>query len=207
MWKEKFEDIKALVLKQKEKGSKKNLENLVVFLIILVITIIAINTIWKEDTKGQTKEETNFAGKTLAMEDNSNTDTRVEQQQLEERLESILGKIEGVGKVSVLITYSETSQVVAMYNENQKESATEEADTGGGTRKITETDSSKEIVYKEENGEKVPVTQKMILPKIEGAIITAEGAKNAEVRTNIIQAIEAATGLATHKIQVFAMQG
>ena len=204
MWKEKFEDIKALVTKQKEKGSKKNLENLVVFLIILIVTIIAINTIWQEEDKEQTKEETNLTGKTLAIESNH---SQVEQENLEKRLANILGKIEGVGKVSVLITYSETSEVVAMYNENQKESATEEADTGGGTRKITEIDSSKEIIYKEENGEKVPVTQKLILPKIEGAIITAEGAGNAQIKTNIIQAVEAATGLATHKIQVFTMQG
>ena len=40
-------------------------------------------------------------------------------------------------------------------------------------------------------------------PKIEGAIIIAEGAGDSNVKTNIIQAVEAATGLATHKIQVF----
>lgn len=126
MWKEKFENIKALVSKQKDKGSKKNLENLVVFLIILIVTIIAINTIWKEEDKEQSEEETNVAGKTLAIE--SSSDNALEQENLEKRLANILGKIEGVGKVSVLITYSETSEVVAMYNESQKESATEEAD-------------------------------------------------------------------------------
>lgn len=43
------------------------------------------------------------------------------------------------------------------------------------------------------------------MPKIEGAIITAQGASNIDVKTNIIQAVEAVTGLATHKIQVFEM--
>ena len=93
-----------------------------------------------------------------------------------------------------------------MYNENIKQSLTEETDTSGGSRKIEEVDNSKEIIYKDQNGEKVPMTQKVILPKIEGAIITAEGARNASVKANIIQAVEAATGLASHKIQVFAMQ-
>ena len=60
-------------------------------------------------------------------------------------------------------------------------------------------------VYKEENGEKVPITQSIISPSVEGAIITAEGAGNATVKTNIIQAVEAVTGVATHKIQVFEM--
>ena len=61
-------------------------------------------------------------------------------------------------------------------------------------------------MYQEENGEKTPIIQKTVQPKIEGAIITAKGASNATVKTNIVHAVEAATGLATHKIQVFEMQ-
>lgn len=76
---------------------------------------------------------------------------------------------------------------------------------GGGSRKISETSSKKEVIYQEINGEKVPVTQSIIKPKIEGAIITATGAKDSIIKTNIVQAVEAATGLATHKIQVFEM--
>ena len=40
------------------------------------------------------------------------------------------------------------------------------------------------------------------MPKIEGALILAEGANNGTVKTNIIQAVEALTGLSSHKIQV-----
>ena len=113
--------------------------------------------------------------------------------------------INRVGEVNVFINYSESSEVVAMYNETSQTSTTEETDTSGGIRKIEETDSQKEIVYKEDNGDKTPITQKVIEPKIEGAIITAKGASNITIKTNIIQAVEAATGLATHKIQVFEM--
>ncbi len=77
---------------------------------------------------------------------------------------------------------------------------------GGGTRVIEEIDSKKDIVYEETNGEKVLITQKTISPKIEGAIITATGAGDSYVVTNIIQAVEAVTGLPTHKIQVFEMK-
>ena len=93
-----------------------------------------------------------------------------------------------------------------MYNENTKETSTEEKDDTGGTRIIKESDTQKDVIYQEENGEKKPITQKTIMPKIEGAIITAEGAADGNVKTNIIQAVEAVTGLATHKIQVFEMQ-
>ena len=199
------EKIKALVAKQKEKGNKKNVESLIVFLIVLIVTIIAINTILKDEDKNETRNE--IVENKLLATDELEKNYSAEENNLERRLEDILSKIDGVGKVKVLITYSETSEVVAMYNENQKESLIEETDTNGGTRKTSETDNQKEIIYKEENGEKYPVTQKLVLPKIEGAIVTAEGARNSEVKTYIIQAIEAATGLATHKIQVFTMQG
>ena len=125
--------------------------------------------------------------------------------ELEIRLKDILSKIQGVGEVEVLINYSESSEIVPMYNENTKSSNTEETDTSGGTRTIQETDSQKEIIYQENSGEKTPITQKVVEPKIEGAIITAKGANNAEVKAKIIQAVEAVTGLATHKIQVFEM--
>ena len=90
-----------------------------------------------------------------------------------------------------------------MYNENSKVSNTKESDTSGGTRKIQETDLQKDIIYQETNGEKIPITQKIMQPKVEGAIITAKGADNANTKNDIIQAVEAVTGLATHKIQVF----
>ena len=110
-----------------------------------------------------------------------------------------------MGKVKVLITYSQTNETIPMYNEDTSQKDTEEKDTSGGTRKVTETDSKKEIIYQENNGEKIPITKSIVSPKIEGAIITAQGAGNAVVKTNIIQAVEAVTGISSHKIQVFSM--
>ena len=186
-------------------NDKKKIENLVFFIVILIITIVIINIIWNGNKKTN-KQEDNPSSKQLA----TSTDEQIKQDttqttNLEEKLEAILSKIQGVGNVKVCINYSESSEVVAMYNETSKVSDTEESDTSGGTRKIQETDSQKDIIYKEENGEKTPITQKVVQPKIEGAIITAKGANDMTTKTNIIQAVEAATGLATHKIQVFEM--
>lgn len=186
-------------------NDKKKIENLVFFIVILIITIVIINIIWNGN-KTTNKQEDNPSSKKLA----TSTDEQIKQDttqttNLEEKLEAILSKIQGVGNVKVCINYSESSEVVAMYNETSKVSDTEESDTSGGTRKIQETDSQKDIIYKEENGEKTPITQKVVQPKIEGAIITAKGANDMTTKTNIIRAVEAATGLATHKIQVFEM--
>ena len=207
-----FKDkLKSIISKNENEGNnKKKIENLVFLVIILIITIVMINYVCNGD-KNSNKTITNSAGKQLATTQNSKTQNQKDSgtttsNDLEERLESILSNINGVGNVKVFINYSESSEVIAMYNENSKVSNTEETDTSGGIRKIQETDVQKDIVYKEENGEKTPITQKIVQPKIEGAIITAKGANNVNIKTNIIQAVEAVTGLATHKIQVFEMQ-
>lgn len=201
--------LKQLIQNSQEEGegnNKKKIENLVFFVVLLIITIVVINLIWNGN-KQVTNQESNTSSKQLANSNvNTSTDTNVTTENLAEQLEAILSKIQGVGEVKAFINYSESSEVVAMYNETTKISNTEENDTSGGTRKIQETDSQKDIIYKEENGEKTPITQKVVKPKVEGAIITAKGASNAEIKTNIVQAVEAVTGLATHKIQVFEMK-
>lgn len=207
--------LKGLIPKKdEEEGNfKKKIENLVFFVIIAVITIIVINIIWNGDKKTTTRHDNTNSNKQLASNLESvgvskdlqtqNQMIQGETNDLEQKLANILSKIQGVGEVSVFINYSESSEVVAMYNENSKVSNTEETDTSGGTRKIQETDSQKDIIYQEANGEKIPITQKIMQPKVEGAIITAKGADNANTKNDIIQAVEAVTGLATHKIQVF----
>ena len=208
MFRDKLKNIINKKEEQEEGNDKKKVENLVFLIILSIITIVIINVIWNGN-KQSDKKETDSNSKQLAttnqISDNKNNMQTTDD--LEEKLESILGNIQGVGAVKVCINYSESSEVIAMYNENSKISNTEETDTSGGTRKIQETDSQKDIIYQEENGEKTPIPQKVVQPKIEGAIITAKGANNADTKANIIQAVEAVTGLATHKIQVFEMNG
>lgn len=188
------------------KNSKKTIENLVVFVIILIATIIFINYIWNGD-KNQNEKGNNI------LTNNSKTETQVvssnnpnNSTELENQLEDILMKLEGVEAVNVLITYNETNRVIPMYNEDLQESTTQEEDTQGGIRTINETSSKKQVVYEENNGQKLVVTSKIVTPEIKGAVIIAKGASNTAVKTNIVQAVEAATGLPTHKIQVFEMK-
>lgn len=184
-----------------ENDKKRNIENIIVFIIILIITVLIINSMWSsEDEKSE--ENTQNTGKVLAQTTSVET---TGENDLETKLEDILESINGVGKVKVLIKYSETSTVVAMYNETTSESTTKENNGDGGSKDVKETESKKEIVYTDENGKSEPITEKVIMPVIEGAIITAEGAGNANVKSSIVSAVEAVTGLAVHKIQVFEM--
>ena len=192
-----------------ENNNKKKIENLIFLIVLVIITVVIINIIWNGDNTTNKEQSNNDTSKQLATTNNQtinqNQTQGTSETDLETRLEEILSQIQGVGEVKVLLNYSESSEVVAMYNETSRTSNTEETDTEGGTRTIQETDTQKDIIYQEEDGQKTPRTQKIVQPKIEGAIITAKGANQANVKTNIIQAVEAVTGLATHKIQVFEM--
>lgn len=183
---------------QEGKDKKKQLENIVVFIIILIVTVLIINSMWSGD-ETESKENTTDTSKVLAQTSSSNQDD------LEGKLEDILESINGVGKVKVLIKYSESSTIVAMYNETISESTTKENDGDGGSKDVKETENKKEIVYTDEDGTNKPITEKVVMPVIEGAIITAQGAGNANVKASIVSAVEAVTGLAVHKIQVFEM--
>lgn len=76
-----------------------------------------------------------------------------------------------------------------------------------GVRTINENSSKREVIYEESNGQRSVVTSSVVTPEVKGAVIIAKGANNSVVKSNIIQAVEAATGLPTHKIQVFEMKG
>ncbi len=192
------------LLKKNEDGKdkKKQIENIIIFIIILIITVLIINSMWSTDNKGS-KNNTQDTSKVLAQ---TTSNTTSEQDNLEKNLEDILESIDGVGKVKVLIKYSESSTVVAMYNETTSESTTKENNSDGGSKDVKEKENKKEIVYSDEDGQNKPITEKVVMPVIEGAIITAQGAKDANIKTSIVSAVEAITGLAVHKIQVFEMR-
>lgn len=134
MIKDKLEKLKSTLKKKEGENNKRTIENMVIFVVILIITIVAINYIWSGDSKkNKTNNETN---KKLATTDdiNSSDDSNIsndtnKSNNIEEKLENILSKIKGVGNVKVLITYSQTSQVIPMYDEDSRTSTTEETDS------------------------------------------------------------------------------
>ena len=153
------EKINSLVKKKTSGDNKKNLENLITFLVLLIITVIAINIIWGKENNNEKQSPAEENYKVLAYNKNESNNTQDNEYNLEEKLENILSKISGVGKAQVLITYSETSSVIAMRNEKKNSSKTEENDSEGGTRRIESIDENKEIIVDSNNN---PITEELV---------------------------------------------
>lgn len=154
------EKITALI-KKEDKPNKKKIESLVFALALLVITLLIINNIFSQNTK---KETNPIIENTIVSKE--------QERDLEKDLENILKKIKGVEDVQVLITYSETEKFVPIYNESSSQSTTSEKDTEGGERVIESYDTNKEVIS---DSSQKPITEKIISPKAEGAIISVKG--------------------------------
>ena len=186
----------------KEKNSKKKIENLVFLIVLLIITLFIINSILK---KGD-KKNNNIKDDDLALSPILENNKLSKKEELEEKLEEILGTIKNVGKVKVFINYSESSDIIPLYDETTTTSTVKEEDSTGGTRNTVQTETQKDVVFSEQSGNKEAIIQKTVMPKVQGAIITAEGANDAIIKTNIINAVQAVTGLTIDRIQVFEMK-
>lgn len=182
--------LKDFLEKIKVKGSKRIVENSVIFIILLVILIIVINSIY------ETEEKVENVPVTIITE-NDVTDT------LEKKLEKILSLIDGAGNVRVMISYLSSEEKVPIYDYSENNTTTEEKDREGGTRKTESKNAEQKIVFEESGNNKQPFVRQVNTPKIIGVIVVADGATSAKVKENIINAVSAVVDVPVHRIQVF----
>lgn len=113
---------------------------------------------------------------------------------INKELEKILSRVEGAGRVNVLINYKQSGEKILAYdfesNINEKESG-------------KENNSKSEVVY---DGNKMPVVLKEYMPKVEGVIIVAQGGDIENVKKQLIAGTVALLGIDEHKIEVLKMK-
>jgi len=124
------------------------------------------------------------------------------QLRLQEELEDILGRIHGVGKVSVLLTLEDEQEVVYAINQEERRRTTLEQDGQSGTRETIEIDRRGQLVIVRSGGSEQPVVIKVIKPRVRGILIVAAGADNLRVRENIINAVQAVLDIPSYRISV-----
>lgn len=124
---------------------------------------------------------------------------------LEEKLEDVLGEMEGVGKVRVMITLSDYGQSIVEKDTVDITNSINETDSDGGSRNTFEREIQSETVQVENDSGTYPYVGKEILPTIEGIVVVAEGGGNATVVSQISRAAMALFPIEAHKIIVVKM--
>ncbi len=200
---EKFNKIvKDLKRRLTKYGSKKLIEKAVIIAIVGIICLIAGSVLFEGASTNVAKGSTiNSIGNTETVETlKQSSDNKNE---MEDKLQSILSKIKGAGKVDVMITFFSGNESVPAVDVKTSEGDTQEKDKEGGSRIIKQSDVDNKTIYEENNGVKKPFIVKEILPKVKGVVIVADGAGDIEVKANLVKATEALLDIASHKIQVF----
>lgn len=183
--------------KIKEKKLKRS-DWLILVLAGILILIIALPT----DTKG--KKQAEEAKENISKENNT---MEASKDEIEQKLEDILEKIDGAGEVKVMITYQDSGTQVVEKDKNTSANSLEESDSTGGVRSTKEQQLQESTVYEEADAGNTPFVSKELLPKVEGILIVASGGDNQKVKQNISEAVLALFQVEAHRIKIVKMSG
>ena len=119
---------------------------------------------------------------------------RAVESSLEEKLEALLGRIEGAGQVSVLLTEKEGSQT--LYQTDSQTDADE-----SGSRRTDDT-----VLVEDENRTESGLVRQTLGPVYRGAVILCQGADDPTVKLAVVEAVRCVTGLGADQISVQKMK-
>lgn len=106
-------------------------------------------------------------------------------EELERRMETALSEINGVGEATVVLTLRSSGEDVLAQ------------DTSEGSTSDRET-----VIISTGSGTEEAVSVKTIYPEFQGALVICDGAGNAGVKLEVLQAVSAITGLSSDQISI-----
>ncbi len=181
------------------KNRRKLIENTAIVIVVGVIVIIAGGTIFSGGKSNATQKEQKKDVNTT--ESQQNADSR--SSGIEARLAALLSQMKGVGKVDVMVTFSTTRENIPAYDTKRNQSSTDEKDSAGGTRSISQEEYDSTLAYEDSSsGGKKPVILKELEPEVKGVLVVADGADSVEVRERICNAVTVVLDIPVHRIQV-----
>lgn len=122
-------------------------------------------------------------------------DTAKIEQTLEQRLERLLEKIDGVGTVSVMITLDRTSQ--QLYEKDEKTETKSQNGPDSGTE-----DTARETEVVLAGSAKEPLLTGVVQPKVRGAAVVCSGADDPVIREKVTYTVAKALNIGISKVYV-----
>jgi stage III sporulation protein AG len=147
--------------------SVKHIEIIVAVVLGAIILLIYFSTFTGGNSGNATYQETNTSEYIAVLED---------------KLASVIGKIQGVGNVSVMLTLASGPEYVYATSQEEKTNT----NTSNGSTTTSTTVTSEPIIISNE-----ALIVKEIMPKIGGVVVVAGGAGNTKVKLEILKAIQA----------------
>ncbi len=176
----------------KKLKSIKNIEIVIAVIVISIMLLIYFSTLGSNKTKSNVNANINDIKYT-------NAETYVND--LEDRISKVLSKINGAGEVSVVITLSSSSEFI-IAKDVEKTTHTESVTENGITTKTEEiVVIEKPLLIDGSSGDE-PLILLEIMPKIAGVVVVSEGAKDVNVKLNLLKAIQALITVPSGNIEI-----
>ncbi|MFP4698406.1 MAG: stage III sporulation protein AG [Eubacteriales bacterium] len=189
-------DVKKITLKN------IGVEKLIIMLVVGVFLLIISKPIMSND-EGELKQQENYAS---LKEIDEQKEEESYEETMEQKLETILKKIDGVGEVDVMITVKSSKELVLNKDRPYSSSETEEKDSEGGERVSSEKDFEEgTVLTNSPEGSNIPFVIKELEPEVSGIVIIAQGGENPTIKNNLIDATEALFNIPKHRIKVMKM--
>lgn len=184
----------------RENGKKRKLKDFQWVMLLLAGAVLMLFSSFLINSESERAEVHLEAEETLPA---FATKQVTQEEKIEQELEKILNKIEGVSDVSVLISFYAGPKYVYAVNYEENFRQTEERDRDGGSRDIEEKNSKDQIVLRRgENGEEIPLIIEEIYPKVQGVLVVAQGVEYPVKKSEIVEAVKTILDLPYHKVVV-----
>ena len=189
-----FTSLKKLML------SKDKLLLILLGGVLLVIVSLPV----KNDKKTSVSSKENNATASAASETYFIKDTDDYALVLERKLENILSEAEGIGKVEVFITLEDSGSLIL--KSDVKETVKKTSSKDG--EQLEEIMREETVIYKKDSdGSLIPYITQTFYPTISGVLVIAQGAGDAGIVAEIVEAVKAVLGVEANKIKVMKMEG
>jgi len=204
--------LKELFNNKKMSNDKKNIFNLaIVFLVgVLIIATVSFFKSYNNENSVNTSKNLNddSSKSTKQQSSTSSTQSKAEdyEKSIQENLKNTLEKMDGVGKVEVMISFESGEESVPAVNITDSTNTTEEKDTEGGTRNTTQKNNGSTVVVTNDGSKSQPLIVKTYNPKVLGVCVVAEGAENKITQLRISKAITDLFGISEDKVNVYPMK-
>lgn len=152
---------------------------------------------------GSNKDNSKADGTTSTSADKASGDYETA---VQDKLKETLEKIDGVGKVDVMVSFESGEEQVPAVNINDSNSTTQEKDTEGGTRSTTQKNNGSTVVITNEGDKSEPLIVKKYKPKVSGVCVVAEGAEDKVTELRISKAVINLFNIAENKVNVYPMK-
>lgn len=185
-------------------GKKVGKEQWLIIVLVGILFCVISLPVEKEKTKSGLLDTSNTILENEQTFDNEETDYAA---RWEEKLEENLRCVEGAGKVRVLINLKESEEQILARDGREESSDTVEEDAAGGSRHVSESRTDKAVIRTvDERGQNVPLVVKTVSPSVEGVVVIAQGADQARVRRDIIEAIQVLFDVDMNRISIIKMK-